>query len=109
MRPLWSLACIVGFTLWHALRASVAALVGVPDRPGGVYDREPRDGARRLISAAGLPVSGEGLENLEPERPYVFAANHAFIPIVTRSTNYRSSILPVTAGLSAGFAWSNRN
>jgi 1-acyl-sn-glycerol-3-phosphate acyltransferase len=77
MRPLWSLACIVGFTLWHALGASVAALVGVPDRPGGVYDREPRDWARRLISATGLPVSVEGLENLEPERPYVFAANHA--------------------------------
>jgi len=77
MHALWSLACIVGFTLWHALRVSVAALVGVPDRAGGVYDREPRDWARRLISATGLPVSVDGLERLEAGRPYVFAANHA--------------------------------
>jgi 1-acyl-sn-glycerol-3-phosphate acyltransferase len=74
---LWSLTCIVGFTVWHGLRTSVAALVGVPDRPGGFYDREPRDWARHLISATGLPVSVRGLEHLESGRPYVFAANHA--------------------------------
>jgi 1-acyl-sn-glycerol-3-phosphate acyltransferase len=76
MYGLWCLACIAGFTLWHGLRVSLGALVGVPDRRGGLYDRELRSWGWHLISAARLPVTVAGLERLEPERPYVFASNH---------------------------------
>ena len=71
------LAYFVGFTLWHGLRVSLGALVSVPDRRGGLYDRELRSWGRHLISAARLPVTVAGLERLEPRRPYVFASNHA--------------------------------
>jgi 1-acyl-sn-glycerol-3-phosphate acyltransferase len=77
MYGLWCLGCIVAFTLWHGIRASVGALLGVPDRRGGLYDREPRDWARHLLRATGLPVEVTGLERLDPDRPCVFAANHA--------------------------------
>jgi 1-acyl-sn-glycerol-3-phosphate acyltransferase len=77
MYGLWSLSCLVALTLWHGLRASVGALLGVSDRPGGLYDREPRDWAHHLLRATGLPVEVSGLERLERDRPYVFAANHA--------------------------------
>lgn len=33
--------------------------------------------ARALIYGAGCPVSVEGVENLEPGAPYIFASNHA--------------------------------
>ena|SRR6266545_1649423 len=77
MYGLWSLAGVLGFTLWHGLRASLGALLGVADRPGGLYDREPRDWARHLLRWTRLSVETMGLERLEPDRPYVFAANHA--------------------------------
>ena len=77
MYGLCCLACLVGFTLWHGLRVSLGALVSVPDRRGGLYDRELRSWGRHLISAARLPVTVAGLERLEPERPYAFASNHA--------------------------------
>jgi 1-acyl-sn-glycerol-3-phosphate acyltransferase len=77
MHALWAWACVLGLTLWHGLRASAGALVGVPDRPGGLYDREPRNWARHLVWATRLPIAATGLERLEPGRSYVFAANHA--------------------------------
>jgi 1-acyl-sn-glycerol-3-phosphate acyltransferase len=64
-------------TVWHALRVSVAALGGVPDRQGGFYDRELRGWGQRLLRATALPVEVEGLDRLTPGRAYVFAANHA--------------------------------
>lgn len=77
MYGLWSLACVLGITLWHGLRASVGALLGIADRQGGLYDRAPRDWARHVVSATGLEVEAVGLERLDPGRPYVFVANHA--------------------------------
>jgi 1-acyl-sn-glycerol-3-phosphate acyltransferase len=77
MYALWSFGCIVAFTLWHGVRASLGALVGIPDRPGGLYDREPRDWAHHLIRVTRLQVEAVGLERLQSDRPYVFAANHA--------------------------------
>jgi 1-acyl-sn-glycerol-3-phosphate acyltransferase len=64
-------------TVWHALRVSIAALAGVPDRPGGFYDREVRQWGQRLLRVTGLAVAVEGVHRLDPSRGYVYAANHA--------------------------------
>jgi 1-acyl-sn-glycerol-3-phosphate acyltransferase len=72
-----SFGWLVILTVWHGLRVSVAALIGVPDRPGGFYDQELRRWARRLLEVNGLPVETRGLEQLAPDRAYVYAANHA--------------------------------
>src|SRR5262249_34264546 len=52
-------------------------LVGIPDRQGGLYDRELRNWGRHLVSMTRLPVTVAGLDRLELQQPYVFAANHA--------------------------------
>ncbi len=74
---IWALLCMAGLTVFHAVRVALAALAGVPDRVGGIYDRAPRAWARQLIRWTRLPVETRGLERLDPAQPYVYAANHA--------------------------------
>ncbi|MFI5211035.1 MAG: lysophospholipid acyltransferase family protein [Gemmatimonadales bacterium] len=64
------------FTLYHALRVIVAGYRGIPDEPGGVYDRIPRQWAEDLVRVNRVGVEATGLEQLQPGQPYVFASNH---------------------------------
>lgn len=54
----------------------VAGLLGVKNRPGGVYDRIPRLWARVALWAAGARLVLHDAERMAGDRPRVFAANH---------------------------------
>jgi 1-acyl-sn-glycerol-3-phosphate acyltransferase len=56
----------------------VASLLGVADRPGGVYDWATHTWARGLLWAAGVRVQIEGKERLAASlsSPCVFVSNH---------------------------------
>jgi 1-acyl-sn-glycerol-3-phosphate acyltransferase len=53
----------------------VAALIGVPDRPGGIYDWAPRTWTRILVKAAGVRVVVHDFERAAGGAR-VFASNH---------------------------------
>lgn len=63
-------------TVVFAAIVIVAALLGVKDRPGGVYDRLPRIWSRAILWAAGARVTLEGTENLHGGGPFIFTSNH---------------------------------
>lgn len=54
----------------------VAALLGVRDKPGGIFDNAPRLWSKLLLLAAGVRVRVHGLENASGGDPRVFASNH---------------------------------
>jgi 1-acyl-sn-glycerol-3-phosphate acyltransferase len=53
----------------------VAALLGVEDKPGGVYDKAPRWWSAAILFAAGAKVRVHGLEH-GGGGPRIFASNH---------------------------------
>lgn len=66
----------VGLTTWYAIEVIWAGFRGVPNDPGGVYDRVPHDWARDLMEVNGVTMEVEGLDRIPPGVPCVFAANH---------------------------------
>lgn len=70
------LASLLVCTAWYGLKVVAAALVGVRQRPGGVYDEAARRWARALLRAAGVQVAVRGLEHIPRDRPVVFVSNH---------------------------------
>jgi 1-acyl-sn-glycerol-3-phosphate acyltransferase len=54
----------------------VAVLLGVRDRPGGVYDWAPRTWTRILLWAGGVRVVLHGAERAHTGEARVFASNH---------------------------------
>jgi 1-acyl-sn-glycerol-3-phosphate acyltransferase len=67
---------ILPLTLWHGSIAIGAGLLGVAWRRGGIYDRTQHHWARRLIRAAGTPVTLVGFERVPRDRPVVYVSNH---------------------------------
>jgi len=63
-------------TIVFATIVIIAALLGVKDRPGGIYDRLPRIWSRAILWAAGARVTLEGTENLHGDGPFIFTCNH---------------------------------
>ncbi len=61
---------VIGFSV------IVAGLLGVEDKPGGVFDKAPRWWSAAVMWAAGVRVRVHGLENAGGGRPYIFASNH---------------------------------
>ena len=53
-----------------------AALVGVRDKPGGIYDKIPRWWSRAVLWAGGVKLRVHGWENAGSGEPRIFAANH---------------------------------
>jgi len=53
-----------------------AALMGVKDKPGGIYDKIPRWWSWVVLLAAGVRVRVHGWENASSGEPRIFAANH---------------------------------
>jgi 1-acyl-sn-glycerol-3-phosphate acyltransferase len=53
-----------------------AALLGVKDKPGGIYDKIPRWWSRAVLWAAGVKLRVHGWENAGTGDPRIFAANH---------------------------------
>lgn len=53
-----------------------AGLLGVEDKPGGIYDKIPRWWSRAVLWATGVKLRVHGWENAIPGEPHIFAANH---------------------------------
>ncbi len=58
------------------LTVIIAALLGVKDKPGGVFDKVPRLWSSLVLWAVGVKVRVHGLENLKSGEPHIFASNH---------------------------------
>lgn len=54
----------------------VGALLGVRDKPGGIYDKVPRWWSKAILLAGGVKVRVHGWENAGSGEPRIFAANH---------------------------------
>ena len=63
-------------TLFLGSAVIVASLIGVRDKPGGLFDNAPRWWSRALLFAAGVKVRVHGLKNLSRTEPHIFASNH---------------------------------
>jgi 1-acyl-sn-glycerol-3-phosphate acyltransferase len=71
---LYSTAAVATFFLGGTV--IVAALLGVKNKPGGVYDKIPRWWSAAVLWAAGIKVRVHGMENARSGEPHIFASNH---------------------------------
>jgi len=74
LRYLFSFAVYMG---WHGCRSLAAALAGVKQRTGGVYDDVARRWAQGMLRGTRIRVEVKGRERLRPEVPCVYISNHA--------------------------------
>jgi 1-acyl-sn-glycerol-3-phosphate acyltransferase len=79
LRTVWLVVVAIPVTGFYATWALLASLVGIRYAPHNVYDRIMIDWSRLLLRANGVRVTAEGLEHIDPERSYVFIANHTSI------------------------------
>lgn len=63
-------------TVVLGLTVIIAAMLGVEDKPGGVYDNVPKWWSKFVLFAVGVKVRVHGMENLKAGEPYIFASNH---------------------------------
>ncbi|MDP9201182.1 MAG: 1-acyl-sn-glycerol-3-phosphate acyltransferase [Gemmatimonadota bacterium] len=63
-------------TVVLGLMVIVSALLGVEDKPGGIYDKVPRWWSSSVLWAGGMKVRVHGLEKAGEEGPRIFASNH---------------------------------
>ena len=63
-------------TFVSGLQCALAQLLGIPDTPGGPYDRASRRWGRWLCWVAGVKLEIHGAEHMDPTRPHVYVANH---------------------------------
>src|SRR5437773_6822860 len=77
IRTLRYLAALLWFSGRHASKVVIAALAGVRQSPGGVYDRAARDWARGILRWCRVRVTIEGRKRLVPGVSVVYIANHA--------------------------------
>ena len=54
----------------------VAALLGVKDKPDGLFDKAPRWWSTIILWATGIKVRVHGLANVQDDEPHIFASNH---------------------------------
>ena len=63
-------------TLVLGLTVIIAAMLGVKDKPGGIFDKVPRWWSTSVLWAAGIKVRVHGIENATSGEPHIFASNH---------------------------------
>jgi 1-acyl-sn-glycerol-3-phosphate acyltransferase len=71
-----TLVTVAIVTLFLGTTVIIAALCGLKDKPGGLFDNAPRWWSLCLLWAAGVRVRVHGLEELAKNEPLVFASNH---------------------------------
>jgi 1-acyl-sn-glycerol-3-phosphate acyltransferases len=76
IRSVLSILGIVVMTVSLGLVAIVAGIIGIRDRPGGVYDWVPRTWSKIILVIAGIKVTVHGRENAGAGDPRVFVSNH---------------------------------
>jgi len=74
---------LFALTVWYGSKVIVAALLGIRQRPGGVYGQAARRWGRGLLKASGMSVRTVGLENVPTGKPVVYVCNHqSFFDII---------------------------
>ena len=63
-------------TLFLGGAVIIAALLGVKDEPGGIYDNVPRWWSSAVLWAVGVRIRVHGMENASSGEPHIFASNH---------------------------------
>ncbi len=76
IRTSWFLLNLFLYTAWYATKAVLAGLLGVPNRPGGVYDHCATRWSKRMVKVSGVEVRTVGFENVPQDRPVVYVCNH---------------------------------
>ena len=75
-RTIFTMLVLGVLTIVFATILILAALVGIPNRRGSLYDLLPRAWARATLWASGVRVRVHGLEKLDPTGTYIFICNH---------------------------------
>jgi 1-acyl-sn-glycerol-3-phosphate acyltransferase len=76
IRTILTILTAIVVTFFLGTIVIVAALVGVKDKPGGVYERIPRWWSTSVLWAAGIKIRIHGWENSGGGEPRIFASNH---------------------------------
>ncbi len=76
IRAIRYLVAVAACTVYYGTRVVVAAIAGIKQRPGGIYDRLQRGYGVRLLRITRIDLVVEGRERLDPARPVVFVSNH---------------------------------
>jgi 1-acyl-sn-glycerol-3-phosphate acyltransferase len=76
MRTILVFLTLLIMTPVFGLMVIVAALVGVKDREGSIYDNAPRWWARCLVWAAGIRVRLHNEERMRSGEPRIYVSNH---------------------------------
>jgi 1-acyl-sn-glycerol-3-phosphate acyltransferase len=63
-------------TVILGLTVIIAAMLGVEDKPGGIYDKVPRWWSQAVLFAVGVKVRVHGMQNASTGEPHIFASNH---------------------------------
>jgi 1-acyl-sn-glycerol-3-phosphate acyltransferase len=86
LRAFWYLINLFVWTIYYGLKVIVAGLIGIPNRPGGVFDRTGRAWSSKLLWAAGVSVRVRGMELVPRDEPVVYVSNHqSFFDILALS------------------------
>ncbi len=76
MRSALTWVTMLVVTPFLAILVLAAGLLGVPNRPGGIYDWVPRAWARIALRVAGVRLVIHGEERIREFTPRVFVSNH---------------------------------
>jgi 1-acyl-sn-glycerol-3-phosphate acyltransferase len=76
LRTILTVITAVVVTTVLGLTVIIAGLLGIEDKPDGVYDKIPRWWSASVLWAAGIKVRVHGLENGGQGKPRIFASNH---------------------------------
>ena len=76
MRTVLVVLTLVTMTPIFGALVIVAALLGVKDREGSIYDNAPRWWASCLVKAAGIRVRLHNAERMRSAAPRIFVSNH---------------------------------
>jgi 1-acyl-sn-glycerol-3-phosphate acyltransferase len=63
-------------TIVLGLSVTIAALLGIEDKPDGIYDKVPRWWSSAVLWAVGIKVRVHGLDKVRDIGPCIFASNH---------------------------------
>jgi 1-acyl-sn-glycerol-3-phosphate acyltransferase len=76
LRTILTLITAFIVTLFLGSAVIIASLLGVTDKPGGLFDNAPRWWSKTLLWAAGVRVRVHGIQNASQAEPHIFASNH---------------------------------
>ncbi len=76
LRTIFTIITAFVVTAVLGLTTIIAGLLGVQDKPDGIYDKVPRWWSRSVMWAGGIKVRVHGLDNSDDAEPRIFASNH---------------------------------